>query len=456
MADLLDLATIGTGAVVAPAGHGKTYTIGQTVEAHPELSILVLTHTHAGIAALNRQIGRRAIRQLRLETIASFSLKIARSFPGRGNWDETEEVNHDAAHASALQALDSPTVLRVITNTFDLVIVDEYQDCSVVQAYIIDALATRVPTVVVGDPMQGIYDFGSQPAINWTGSTTSLPLKATLSTPHRWTNTNPRLGEWLSAARDSLEVGEKPTIDHSIVEIADLDKKPTQGGLHHFLKNSTPTAIITPNSAVVASIPKIARSHQGRVRVAEAADFTELRKVAQKFDGLEPTESLVALIDFSALCATGIITGPVRTLKEKLTKRNQASRSTHPVVMGAKSYLEVITPLAAVEFLRILINHGKSVYRPELFSLMIRGLNLKSLHPERTLDECVVSALEQRNHTISTSTYGAVVGSTLRLKGLEFDTVVILDPREIPSAKHLYVALTRATRRLVIASSPNT
>ena len=38
------------------------------------------------------------------------------------------------------------------------------------------------------------------------------------------------------------------------------------------------------------------------------------------------------------------------------------------------------------------------------------------------------------------------------LKGLEADSVVVLDPGEIDAA-HLYVALTRGSRKLVVCSS---
>lgn len=453
MTGFLDLSSIGTGAIVAPAGHGKTYTIGRTVAEHPELSILVLTHTHAGISALRNQIGARPVHQLRMETIASFALKIARSFPGRASWQETEGIDLERAHVGALEALGSPTVLRVVAESFDLLIVDEYQDCSAVQAGIIDALAARVTTVVVGDPLQGIYDFGSQPMVEWNGSSEQLPLITTLTTPHRWAPTNPRLGEWLSDGRRSLELGEHPKIDHSIVEVVQLRRSPMEGGLSPFLDPSSATAIITSNSAAVSPMLRIARSYQGRIQVAEAADFSDLRNAARTFDDADPTGGLVALIELAASAKTAIVTGPVRTLKDNLIARGLPSQSSHSAVLAAKNHLDVGTPESAAAFLRAVLGHGQFSYRRELAVLMLRGLAMKSLHPEKTLYECVESVLEQRTHSKSATFPKTVVGSTLRLKGLEFDTVFVLDPKDITSPKHLYVALTRATRRLVLALS---
>jgi DNA helicase-2/ATP-dependent DNA helicase PcrA len=41
------------------------------------------------------------------------------------------------------------------------------------------------------------------------------------------------------------------------------------------------------------------------------------------------------------------------------------------------------------------------------------------------------------------------VGSTLLLKGLEADVVVVLNPTDM-DRRHLYVALTRGSRKLVV------
>lgn len=454
LTEFLDLSRIGTGAIVAPAGHGKTYTIGRTVAEHPELSILVLTHTHAGISALKKQIGSRPARQVRLETIASFALKIVRSFPGRAGWQETAGIDLEGAHIGALGALGSPTVLRVIADAYDLIIVDEYQDCSVVQAGIIDALAARVNTVVVGDPLQGIYDFGAQPMVEWNGSTDVLPLITTLTTPHRWAQTNPPLGEWLTLGRQSLEKARHPEIDPTVVEVVSLERRPAEGGLRPLLDPSKSTAIITSNSAVVTPIIHIARSYQGRVHVAESAEFPDLKRAARAFDDADRADSLLGLIDFAALTRTAIMTGPVKTLKDNLRKTGMPSRSNHAAVVAAKTHLDNGTASSAAAFLRAVLQHGQFTYRGELAILMLRSLTMKSADPEKTLHSCVESVLEQRTHSRPGTSVRTVVGSTLRLKGLEFDTVIVLDPKDITSFKHLYVALTRATRRLVLALSP--
>ena len=50
---------------------------------------------------------------------------------------------------------------------------------------------------------------------------------------------------------------------------------------------------------------------------------------------------------------------------------------------------------------------------------------------------------------------GKCIGTTLLTKGLEFDTVAILDADKFDCPKHLYVALTRCCKNLYIFSSQN-
>lgn len=50
--------------------------------------------------------------------------------------------------------------------------------------------------------------------------------------------------------------------------------------------------------------------------------------------------------------------------------------------------------------------------------------------------------------------YGKVIGTTLLTKGLEADTVVLLNPSDLLGSRkgimHLYVALTRAIRQIIL------
>ena len=45
------------------------------------------------------------------------------------------------------------------------------------------------------------------------------------------------------------------------------------------------------------------------------------------------------------------------------------------------------------------------------------------------------------------------IGTTLLTKGLEFDNVVILNAQDFNDPKHLYVALTRCSKRLIVITN---
>jgi DNA helicase IV len=63
-----------------------------------------------------------------------------------------------------------------------------------------------------------------------------------------------------------------------------------------------------------------------------------------------------------------------------------------------------------------------------------------------------VVAVRERSRLIGRPLAKRTVGSTLLLKGLEADVAVILNP-SVMDHRHLYVAMTRGARQLVVCSS---
>lgn len=74
-----------------------------------------------------------------------------------------------------------------------------------------------------------------------------------------------------------------------------------------------------------------------------------------------------------------------------------------------------------------------------------------SLNHESVYDSMI--KIRNRKRHIGKSIQGKNIGTTLLIKGLEFDTVVILNAHKILCPKNFYVALTRATKRLVVFSN---
>ena len=69
--------------VIAPAGFGKTYTIAECIASYRgEKRVLVLTHTHAGIASLKEKFRLKNIPSstYQLETICGFALNLVKAY----------------------------------------------------------------------------------------------------------------------------------------------------------------------------------------------------------------------------------------------------------------------------------------------------------------------------------------------------------------------------------------
>ncbi len=82
-------------------------------------------------------------------------------------------------------------------------IVDEFQDCTHLQSAFVLALAEHLPTVVLGDPLQSVYQFKPEETLDWTTRTEGHPTLGSLEFPWRW-QTNMALGEWILASRTAL------------------------------------------------------------------------------------------------------------------------------------------------------------------------------------------------------------------------------------------------------------
>jgi DNA helicase-2/ATP-dependent DNA helicase PcrA len=90
------------------------------------------------------------------------------------------------------------------------------------------------------------------------------------------------------------------------------------------------------------------------------------------------------------------------------------------------------------------------MYRRELFDEMIRGLRKAFANGNGSLQDALW-VVRNRSRFASRRLSRCVVGTTLLIKGLEFDHAIILDADGM-DAKDLYVALTRGAGSLTVFS----
>lgn len=459
-----DLLAIDRGSVSAPAGCGKTHLIGAALTRHQgRKPILVLTHTNAGVAALRGRLDRFGVPRAayRLATLDGWAMRIIGTFPARSGHDPSildlsnPGKNYPAIRHAAAQLMQSGHVSGVLDATYDRLIVDEYQDCSAVQHAIVGLISNTLRTCVLGDPLQAIFDFAGRLA-DWEADVRKhFPPAGELSTPWRWINAGEHgFGEWLLAARRQLLAGR--TVDlrqaPSNVTWCELDGRSDEAKRLDACATPALSAdggvLIMAESRDPQRQRRFARATPGAVAV-ESVDLRDLVDFARRFRVGE-AGALNHLVDF----AEGVMANLGSSdYLANVTAQLAGTAAAPPTAAedAALRFLDAPTHKAAREVLAALNQQaGVRVHRPTVLRCCIKALEAC---PGGDHAAFVATAVKMReeNRLLGRPLPARAVGSTLLLKGLEAEVAVILDTAGMNPA-HLYVAMTRGSRRLVVCS----
>ena len=464
MVDQLLPSKISNGTITAPAGCGKTHLVAQAIEEHSEgnLPLLVLTHTNAGVAALRSRVAKLNVspRKARIATLDGWSLKLLGAFPSRSEIDpshlnlENPRVDYPAIREGAINIVTKGHIRDIIHSTYSNLIVDEYQDCQPDQHKMVCGLSLDLPTCVLGDPLQSIFNFTKEGTVDWEKDVlTDFPSAGELTKPWRWILAgNEALGQWLLSIRQTLSNGEQIDLRQApdCVEWIQLDGNDDWSKQLRAANTRSPD----PNggSLIMAKWPseqaEYARKIPGASKV-ENADLTELQKFASSFS-LTDGKPLGMLIDFAGSVMTGVNRKTIGARLSSIlkgTNRNPASDVETAMIKfhQTPSYIQAATVLS--EFTR---DPGIRVFRQELLRTAIKALNSAEGDNEDALLELAVSIRDQTRFTGRFIPKKAV-GSTLLFKGLEADVSIILEA-ETMDHRDLYVALTRGAKKIVVCS----
>jgi len=193
--------------IIAPAGYGKTHTLAESLN-YANGKQLVLTHTHAGVAALKRKVKLLGVPKsnFHIETISSFAQKYAISY---NCGDVPEQRNSKEYYPFIIQKakklFKKKNIKDILRISYNGLFVDEYQDCTVEQNAMLSVLAETLPIHVLGDPMQGIFGFRGQSLVDFTKQLKDFTVVGELETPWRWSSNNQALGNSMHEARLQLE-----------------------------------------------------------------------------------------------------------------------------------------------------------------------------------------------------------------------------------------------------------
>jgi hypothetical protein len=459
----VDLFAFERGCVTAPAGCGKTQLIADTLVRHARPKpILILTHTNAGIAALRLRLHRAHVpnSSYKLTTIDGFARTLAHTFPIRSGLDRQalklgRLTDYEAVRTAAGYLLKAGHVSEIMSASYSRLIVDEYQDCSQSQHKIVDSLGEVLPTCVLGDPMQAIFNIGGNQVVNWNLDVLArFPSAGTLETPWRWRNSQTEgLGQWLLACRKILDAGGPIDLRAAPREVTWIPITPTSAHAQRTKAARTPpptrdgTVLVIGDSKNAKGRRRIASQTPGAINV-EPADLDDLAKFSVAFD-LAQTDSVTRLITFAGELMTNVgasaLERRVKSLRQG-TARNPPTPAEHALVFYATepSYVNALQALNEIRG-----TSGVRVYRPDIFRSCLSAM--QAAHDgSTTFHEAAERERERCRHT-GRSVARRSVGSTLLLKGLEADVAVILYP-ELMDSRHLYVALTRGARRVLVCS----
>ena len=458
----------GSGYVVAPAGYGKTHLIAAAVGLSMKRQ-LVLTHTHAGVNALRRKMRELRVPSsaYRVDTIASWALRLCLSYAGASGWIVQRPAGDQwpTLYRACAALLDHPFILRILKASYHGLYVDEYQDCSTAQHQLVLGLARDLPCRILGDPLQAIFDFQDESPVDWDGEIPdNFERLGQLDTPHRWVRARkPALGAWLRAARSTLEEGrpldltqcaDGVTVKHVEDENALLI---AQGNVCRYFNcdwRHRVIAIHKGHQHYKAKCHRLARNIGGRFSSIEEIEGRDLFSFIGQVEQARTNHiRLKKLVAFAAGCMTSVGGNlPAATSRGEHTHIRSNTRNP-AVAAAANAYLADSSSASMAGFLSALHSlPNVRIIRADLFNRMTGVLTKHLLHPDLTLRDAAEqyhSEFRSRGRPVG---HRRLIGTTLLVKGLEFDHAIVLDAASL-ARKELYVALTRGAKSLTIIST---
>lgn len=456
------------GSVVAPAGCGKTDCIADVVKAADgPAKCLVLTHTLAGVDSLRQRMKEKdvSLHRTDMETIAGWSLRFAAAFPRRSGLGTREPRGEEwpAVYAAAAQLVRGGFVTGVLKASYQRVLVDEYQDCTVEQHALILALSQHLPTCIFGDPLQAIFGFRNEQLADWKTVTTDFPQIGALEEPWRWKRVeNDKLGSWLIGIRDQLEqfdhvdLAEAPKCVSRIIPQSstkqDLLKAHISAGRSVKLRGAETLIVIGDKASELIRGSLAAKL---KCSAIEPVACQTLGSFLEQIEACTARDRLAAVLNLAAGAMSGLARADFERRVIRLAggwKPRKKLTEAERAALDLLASNELANVLSLLERLRR--QPGVVAFRRELLSAVQNTLSLVVRGDRSTLADAAWHVQNKTRHAGRRLAQRSV-GSTLLVKGLQFDHAIIVAPEKL-SRNDLYVALTRASRTITVVSATQT
>ncbi|CAA9202942.1 hypothetical protein FLA105534_04337 [Flavobacterium bizetiae] len=453
--------------LIAPAGFGKTHTITDCLKKLPiDLKKqLILTHTHAGVSSIKEKLKKQGVHNnYVVETISSFVQRFVLAYNHNTTIPNIEDSkkHYSFLNKMALTLFKSRIISEVIFSTYSGLFVDEYQDCTKTQHALIKILAEILPTRLLGDFLQGIFEF-NEPIVDLTCVAEMdgfIENSFKLSQPQRWLNgNNIGLGNDLKLIRNKLI--NKENVDLKLfksIEVynynsLDLHTPRTDYNrlIWSLIKSSESFLIIHSNTTSIEPRKKISQKFNNSLVLIESIDDKLFYKLSKLLDQIDLTNAAVKLREFSLdLFNKSEVNNwfNEKGFKRKTKQEEKdAINELNNLTADFKSNLSQI-------ILKISSLPNFKCYRPEVLSSLLKAVELAHNDKCSYYEAMVIHRNLVRR--LGRKVEGKCIGTTLLTKGLEFDTVLILDAHKFTCPKHFYVAITRACKKLIIVTEDNT
>jgi hypothetical protein len=445
--------------VELPAGTGKTESIARLVAHQGELSnrTLILTHTHAGVDVIRRRLQRLGVKRnmATVRTLDSWCFDLISSFPKLAGIDVGEEPDWALTreyHKAGRKAIVSDAVIRMLRASYELLVVDEYQDCQVWQHELVVAVADSIPTCVFGDRMQGLFYFGDAEPVDWVSDVeTAFPPFELAVHPWRWDGKNESLGTWLLEAREALMDGSQIDLGQ-----APLTLVPSTARRTVFFDQPRHPATTVAISQWPKSAALLAQQLGGSYTMIEEIEGKHLRAFATLIDTAAPPVVASATVQYAIDCAFGVADAVPLPQRKKLAIGAMLQPGTDDDLNAAVASVNHIFERSNASNVRTALIglsrlSGFRLFRREAWFGMLDALRLCETTPELNALDAVI-ATRNKMRSIGRRPESRIVGRPLLIKGLEFDHAVLDSPSQPYNAHELYVCLTRGSQTLTVVA----
>ncbi len=473
--------------VIAPAGHGKTHFIAECAAACREDECqLILTHTHAGIASLKQKLKDNHVSpsKFALKTITGFAQELYLSYASNTeNIRQEEEDYFDKVVRVSCKLLSVPAIKTVVSISFQGLFVDEYQDCTLAQHEFVMQLSNLMPTRILGDPLQSIFDFNGERLVDFDSDLQCFNRFDMLTEPWRWKvdENSGALGQAILDIRNSLVDGEPPynvsIPEHSTISVC---VKPNDDNdyfrkLSSFLRTLEDDSVLvivpcykdgngTFHGTVAERIKLIQRTGMyNTYKLLEAIDDKKFYTTAREIDDLphklprsrKKEKKVLELLEKMSFQKTELCVWFDKKTGRPIKKRGEKQYLGDKLRTLIENYLKEPTKSGLLAIITFFICQVKlKSTREDLLHSLWKCLSTAVVTSLSVYEEMV--KLKNQIRVNGRKVNGRCIGTTLLTKGLEFDTVVILDADKIPDRRNFYVAISRACKHLFLIVSRNT